>query len=87
MGQQWGWCAYYVSSALGHAPLPYRASLTESEFKDEISKIFKMATAKRKASVGPVGVQVPGQHHRLMALWCDVKPGLLKCLETMRRAA
>ena len=43
-----------VSSVLGHAPLPCRTSLTEPEFRDEISKIFKMATAKHETSVGPL---------------------------------
>lgn len=76
-----------ISSVLRHAPLPYRASPTKSEFRDQISKIFKMSTAKHNTSVGPLWAQGPGQRHRLMALPWDVKPGLLKCLRTMRRAS
>lgn len=55
MGQQGGEGdvhAVSVSSVLGYAPLSYRTSLTESEFKDEIIKIFKKATAKHRTSVG-----------------------------------
>lgn len=57
MGQQGGEGdvhAVSVSSVLGYAPLSYRTSLTESEFKDEIIKIFKKATAKHRTSVGPL---------------------------------
>ena len=70
--------AVSVSSVLRYAPLPYRTSLTESEFKDEIIKIFKKTTAKRKTSVGPLRAQGSEQLHRMMALRCDVKLRLLK---------